>query len=56
MDGGTMEASHFHIDLAGYPEQANMIHALEELDFFAKEVRILGCYPAHKYRRTHSFV
>jgi prephenate dehydratase len=56
MDGGTMEASHFHIDLAGYPEQPNMVHALEELDFFAKEIRILGCYPAHQYRRTHRFV
>jgi len=56
MDGGTMEASHFHIDLAGYPEQQAMVNALEELNFFAKEVRILGCYPAHKYRRTHSFV
>ena len=56
MDGGTMEASHFHIDLAGYPEQESMVNALEELDFFAKDVRILGCYPAHKYRRTHNFV
>jgi prephenate dehydratase len=56
MDGGTMEASHFHIDLAGYPEQKNMVNALEELDFFAKDVRILGCYPAHKYRHTHGFV
>jgi prephenate dehydratase len=56
MDGGTMEASHFHIDLAGYPEQQGMVNALDELDFFAKDVRILGSYPAHKYRRAHSFV
>jgi len=56
MDGGTMAASHFHIDLAGCPEQKNMVNALDELDFFAKDVRILGCYPAHKYRRTNSFV
>jgi prephenate dehydratase len=56
MDGGTMEASHFHIDLAGHPEQASMKNALSELDFFAKEIRILGSYPAHKYRRKHEFV
>lgn len=56
MDGGTMEASHFHIDLAGYPEQQGMVNALKELDFFAKEVRLLGCYPAHRYRQKHRFV
>jgi prephenate dehydratase len=56
MDGGTMEASHFHIDLAGHPEQAKMVRALFELDFFAKSVRVLGSYPAHSYRRKHDFV
>lgn len=56
MDGGTMEASHFHIDIAGNLEQANMVHAMEELRFFAEEVRILGCYPAHEYRSKHDFV
>ncbi len=56
MDGGTMEASHFHIDLAGHPEQLGMRNALSELDFFAKDVRILGSYPAHKYRNKHDFV
>mgnify|MGYP001951764642 CR=1 FL=1 len=56
MDGGTMEASHFHIDLAGHPNQPSMINALDELNFFAKEVRFLGSYPAHKYRVKHAFV
>jgi prephenate dehydratase len=56
MDGGTMEASHFHIDLAGHPEQRSMKNALSELEFFAKDIRILGSYPAHKYRRKHDFV
>lgn len=56
MDGGTMEASHFHIDLAGHPDQVAMKNALEELNFFAKDIRILGSYPAHKYRRKHEFV
>ena len=56
MDGGTMEASHFHIDIAGHYQQKSVRNALEELDFFAKEVRILGSYPAHKYRHKHDFV
>lgn len=56
MDGGTMEASHFHIDLAGHPSEVGMRHALDELNFFAKDIRILGSYPAHKYRRKSDFV
>ena len=56
MDGGTMEASHFHIDLAGHPQQAAMINALDELNYFAKDIRLLGSYPAHKYRVKNAFV
>lgn len=56
MDGGTMKASHFHIDLAGHPEQLGMMNALSELDFFAKDIRILGSYLAHEYRYKHDFV
>lgn len=56
MDGGTMEASHFHIDLAGHPSQKGMKNALLELEYFAKSVRVLGSYPAHKYRRKSEFV
>ena len=50
MDGGTMKASHFHMDIQGHPQQHNMLLALEELDYFAGDVRILGSYPAHDYR------
>ena len=56
MDGGTMEASHFHIDVEGHHHQQSLQNALDELNFFAKEIRILGSYPAHKYRRKHDFV
>lgn len=56
MDGGTMSASHFHIDIAGHHQQQAVKNALSELDFFGKDIRILGSYPAHKYRRKHEFV
>tara|TARA_R110002072_G_C7975336_1_gene535320 strand:- start:11225 stop:12115 length:891 start_codon:yes stop_codon:yes gene_type:complete len=56
MDGGTMEASHFHIDITGHHQQKAVRNALEELDFFGKEMRILGSYPAHKYRHKHKYV
>ena len=27
-----------------------MIHALEDLSFYSKEVKVLGTYPAHPFR------
>jgi prephenate dehydratase len=42
--------------LAGHPEQLGMMNALSELDFFAKDIRILGSYLAHEYRYKHDFV
>ena len=45
-----MEASEFHIDIEGHPSQRNMQFALEELQYFAREVRVLGTYPVHEYR------
>lgn len=56
MDGGTMQASHFHIDITGHYQDIPVKNALEELNFFGKDIRLLGSYPAHKYRRRHAFV
>lgn len=56
MDGGTMEASHFHLDVLGHPDQPAMIHALEELEHFSRDLRLLGSYPAHEYRKRSAFV
>ncbi len=30
----------------------SLVHALEELGFFSKELTILGVYPADKFRET----
>ncbi len=34
----------------GHPEDRNVALALEELEFFSHEAKILGVYPAHPYR------
>lgn len=52
MASETMQASSFHLDVEGHPHQAAMQHALQELDFFATEVRVMGTYPAHPFRRS----
>ncbi len=50
MLGGTFSAAQFHVDAEGHPEDDSMRLALEELRFFAREVRMLGTYKAHPYR------
>ena len=41
-----------YADIEGHPEQVSVRLALEELSFFSREVKILGVYPAHEYRRA----
>ncbi len=49
--GGTFAATQFYADVEGHPEERNLRLALEELEFFSTEVRILGVYPAHARRK-----
>ncbi|MDD3287426.1 MAG: prephenate dehydratase [Alphaproteobacteria bacterium] len=47
---GNFTAAQFYLDVEGHPDEAPMRNALEELNFFAHEVKILGVYPAHEFR------
>jgi prephenate dehydratase len=49
--GGRFNAAQFYAEVEGHPEHRNLRLALEELDFFSREVRILGVYPQQPYRR-----
>jgi prephenate dehydratase len=48
--GGEFVAAQFYADVEGHPAQRALRLALEELEFFSHEVRILGTYPAHPFR------
>jgi prephenate dehydratase len=50
MVDGRFTAAQFHADVEGHPDDPAMRHALDELRFFAREVRVLGTYPAHPFR------
>ena len=52
MVGGEFIAAQFLMDVDGNPQDRNLRLALEELDFFSHEVRILGVYPAHPFRNA----
>jgi prephenate dehydratase len=41
----------FYAEIEGHPDQRSVRLAMEELGFFSREVKILGVYPAHPFRR-----
>ncbi len=53
MVGGEFAATRFLVDVDGHPDQPALARALEELNFFSKEVEILGVYPASDFRITN---
>ena len=53
MIAGQFVATQFLCDADGHPEHPNLRRALEELNFFSTEVRVLGVYPAAAFRQTH---
>ena len=54
MVDGNFFATQFYADVDGHPDDRALAFALEELKFFSKEFRIIGVYPAHKFRETFS--
>lgn len=47
---GKFTAAQFYLDVEGHPEETPLKRALEELHFFAHEVKVLGVYPASAWR------
>lgn len=45
------EAAQFYVDVEGHIESKAFQNALEELNFYAKDHKVLGCYPAHEFRQ-----
>jgi len=50
MVGGRFSATQFYADVEAHPDDRPLKLALEELEFFSTEVKILGVYPAHPAR------
>ena len=43
-------AARFYVDVEGHIDAPHVRLAFEELEFFARDVQILGVYPAHPFR------
>jgi len=52
MINGSFVATQFYADIDGHPNDRHVAFALDELKFFSKEMKILGVYPAHTFRKT----
>jgi prephenate dehydratase len=48
--GGHFSKAQFRLDVEGHPANKPLKQALEELTYSAQDVKILGTYPAHKFR------
>lgn len=48
--GGTFTATLFYADIEGHPDQSNVRFAMEEMEFFSRERKVLGVYPASEFR------
>ena len=51
ISGAAFEAAQFYAEIEGHPEQRNVRLAFEELGFFSREVKVLGVFPTHPFRR-----
>jgi prephenate dehydratase len=54
MVDGNFFATQFYADVDGHPNDKGLAFALEELQFFSREFRIVGVYPGHPFRATFS--
>jgi len=51
MVGGSFTATEFYAEVEGNPDDPAMVHAFDELRFFARSVDVLGVFPGDTERR-----
>lgn len=47
---GNLQVSQFHLDIDGHPSNRSLVLALDELRYFAKDIKPLGTYEKHSFR------
>ena len=52
LEGNKFHSALFYCEFEGHPEDDNFQHAIDELQFFAADIRMLGTYPENPYRRS----
>jgi prephenate dehydratase len=49
---GQFSATQFYAEVDGHPDDPHLARALQELEFFSREINVLGVYPAHPFRQS----
>ena len=50
MVNGSFTATQFFAEVEAHPKSEALTNAFEELEFFSREVRIMGVFHAHPFR------
>jgi len=53
---GSLQVSRFHIDIEAHPEEKKLKLAIDELKYFAKEIKYLGVYEKHAGRENYKLI
>jgi len=51
LSGAHFEQAQFYAEVEGHPDQRGLQLAMDELRFFSEELKMLGTFPAHPFRR-----
>jgi prephenate dehydratase len=51
LEGNKFKSASFYCEVEAHPDEIGFEHALDELRFYAADIRMLGTYPAHSYRK-----
>jgi prephenate dehydratase len=53
---GSLQVSRFHIDIEAHPDEKRLKLALDELSYFAKEIKYLGVYEKNVERENYKLI
>ncbi len=51
LEGNKFHSAQFYCEFESHPEDISFQYAIDELRFYAADIRMLGTYPMHAYRR-----
>ena len=49
---GEFTATQFYAEVDGHPDDIELRRAFQELEFFSREIHVLGAFPAHPFRKS----